>query len=71
MWNNRYLAINKRPFKKLNKWKNKNINFIADLIESDGTFITYDKLVEKTEQNINFLEFHQIKKAIPTDWKKI
>ena len=53
------------------KWQEKNIEFIQDLIDRNGDILSQKNLEEKFDFTCNFLEYQILKKAIPSKWKRL
>jgi hypothetical protein len=69
IWCNRYITINKKPFR-WDKWLKKGIIRIVHLLGEDGNFLSHGDLNNKFETNFNFLDVLKIKYSIPAEWRK-
>lgn len=70
LWNNKNIKINNETVF-LKKWYDRNINFIKDLINDNGTFLTFTQFVDKYEIQTNFLEFYGIKSVVENYVRRI
>jgi hypothetical protein len=52
-------------------WKQKGIWYISDICNEDGTYKEWEELVISTGTGLNYLNWLQIKKAIPKEWIEI
>ena len=70
IWFNSFIKIeNKTLFYKA--WYNKGIKNVEDILNENGSFLSYEQFVTKYEINTNFLTYHGIISAIPAKWKHI
>ena len=70
LWFNGYLTREGKGFI-FSKWYKKGIFLINDIVDDKGDFFTPDKLLEKYNLNVNFLEYYTIRHCIPYRWKEI
>ena len=52
-------------------WHEAGIALVADILDEEGNFLTYQDLVEKMGKQIPFTEYLGIKQAIQNSWKHI
>ena len=68
IWNNRNLKIEgKTPFYK--NWFEKNILRIKDLLQNDGSFLSFKEFSEKFHLETPFTLYFGLINSIPNDWK--
>ena len=68
IWNNRNLKIEgKTPFYK--NWFEKNILRIKDLLQNDGSFLSFKQFSEKFHLETPFTLYFGLINSIPNDWK--
>ena len=53
------------------KWYDKGVKFINDIVNESGEFITPAEISANFYFEPNFLEYLQIRSAIPYQWKQI
>jgi hypothetical protein len=70
LWINKHIKINKQTVK-WDKWREKGINIIHDIVRDDGSFLTHMEIEQKYNIKINILSFSALKDAIPIEWRKI
>ena len=64
LWNNRDINIeNKSVFWKA--WRDKNILFVQDLLNNQGSYLSPQEFSDKYNIKVNFLQYYQITSAIP------
>jgi hypothetical protein len=68
IWNNRYITINKQPFK-WEKWVKQGILYINDIVNDTGQFLSHTQLNEKYHINSNFLNAMQLRQSIASEWR--
>ena len=68
LWLNKKIQIRKQSIKWIN-WSQQGINFINDITNPDGTFITAATFSEKTGQPCDFMKYNSLKDAIPKKWR--
>ena len=69
LWYNPEIKMNNEYF----FWNNMSeagVNFINDLVDEDGKFLTYNEFVNAYHVGINFLNYASLIQAIPVDWKQ-
>ena len=54
----------------IKSWFQAGIQFVNDLVKNDGNFMSLQELNNTFMININFLQYHGIKRAIPKIWKE-
>ena len=64
LFNNREILINGKSFYH-NKWHQKGIFSIRDVLSDDGKFLSYQELLQKYNFKCNFLRYFQVLPAIP------
>jgi len=69
LWNNKKTTVEKKSvFWK--RWFERGINFVSDLLSSDGKFLSLDEFQKKYDLEVNFLHYFQLLAAIPLDLKR-
>ena len=69
LWYNSNICIHGQPvFYK--DWSDMNIDYINDLVEENGEFISHEKLERKMRKRVPFTVFLGIINAIPESWKR-
>ena len=53
------------------KWYDKGIKHISDILSQNGTFLSFDRFVQKFQLSTNFLMYRSLISAIPLRWKEI
>jgi hypothetical protein len=69
LWLNKNILINKQTIK-WEKWREKSINIIHDIVNEDGNFLTQNEIEQKYGLKCNILSFNALKDAIPVKWRK-
>jgi len=64
LFNNKDILINGKSFF-LQKWKEKGVIFIQDILDNDGKPLTFKAFQEKFKMKCNFLTYLQVISAIP------
>lgn len=59
IWDNSNILINNEPIF-YQRWFEKNICFIRDLISEDGSFLSFEHFVRKFDMNTNYLDYFGI-----------
>ena len=67
IWNNTKIHIQKRPFI-WTHWYNLGIETVEDLIDENGSLLTYEQLCTRTNAKVPFTEYHGLIQSIPTKW---
>ena len=70
VWNNKFITINKKPYV-FDKWLKAGIVKIADLLDSEGVFLSHSQIQLKFNINCNFLQVLQIRQSIPIHWRNV
>jgi hypothetical protein len=70
LWLNKNIKINKQTVK-WEKWREKGINIIHDIINESGNFLTQKEIEQRYGLKYDFLSFNALKDAIPLEWRKI
>ena len=70
IWNSSLIKIENSPVY-YKRWYDKGICFIGDLVNSNGTFYTFDTFIQKFQVVTNFLEYYGIIDSIKSFWKGI
>ena len=69
IWNNKNIRINKKPFL-WKTWKESGINFIQDLLDENGQFLSCHDLNTKYDIKCNFLQTLQVRQSLPFVWRQ-
>ena len=70
IWNNQFITIDDKSFF-FNTWHKSGVNQIADLLDENNKFLTFNKFCEKFQSiKTNFLIYNSVIDAIPTCWRK-
>ena len=64
LFNNKEILVGGKPIF-ISGWRNNNILFIQDLLNSNGKFMSYQEFKDKFACKTNFLQFNQVASAIP------
>lgn len=67
LWNNKFITVENKPIM-YNKWFNKGIIYVQDLIDHDGRILSLEGLRNKYNIHVHFLEYLSVKNAIPQQW---
>jgi hypothetical protein len=70
LWLNTNIQIRKQSIKWLN-WSRQGINFIYDITNNDGSFITPAAMSAKTGQPCDIMKYNSLKDSIPKTWRNI
>ncbi len=70
LWNNRAITLNSKTLFK-QEWYDKNILFVTDLVDKNGTLLQINSLVEKFNSKCSFRELNQIYRATPLPLKQM
>ena len=69
LWKNNYIQVNNEcVFYK--SWYDKGITVVNDLLEDDGTFLTFNSFKQKYDLNVNFLQYFGMREAIKKGYDK-
>ena len=70
LWFNEYITIEGDTlfFK---HWYRQGIMFIDDIVDDNGFFLDTDVLQDNFNINVSFLEYFQLRSAIPGGWRQI
>ena len=63
LWDNTNLKINNHTYF-YRSWHKKHINFVKDLIDENGNFLTYNEFVRSYNVRSNFLEYYGVINSI-------
>ena len=63
IWDNKEIKIADNPVY-YKKWYGKGIYFIQDLLNQDGSLMTFEELVEKYALQIPFTQFTELKRLL-------
>ena len=69
LWLNKSITINSKPIL-WQKWYDKGIVFMHDLLNEKSDFLTADQIENKFGIECNFLTALQIRQSIPLSWRK-
>ncbi len=69
LWNNRYITINKNPFR-WNTWAQAGINKVSDLLRGN-VFIDHEEIERKFNVKCNFFTALQVRQSIPASWRTL
>ena len=70
VWNNRFIKINKASAY-FRSWHQAGICKLSTLLDESNTrFLTFNEFVRKFKVKCNFLQYHGLLSAMPSDWKK-
>ena len=70
LWYNKNITINGNCTFSKSMYKC-GILLVHDIVNSNGTIMSHDALKQKYDTNINFLNYHSLTQALPSNWKKI
>ena len=70
LWLNRFIQVNNKPMYEKILIK-KSVNYINDILDNVGNYITLNQLNNKFSTDINVMKYNSIKDAIPQRWRKI
>ena len=51
-------------------WFNRKVLFVQDILNTNGSFLTFEEFQSKFKIKTNFLQYFQLMAAIPSDLKK-
>lgn len=63
IWDNKNIRIDNKPIF-YQRWYDKKIYFIKDMLNVDGKFLNLNNFIEKYDLNINFLEYMSVRSAV-------
>ena len=69
IWNNYRILIQNKPIY-YKSWQDHNIMCIADLLDLEGNFLSFEQFRYKVNTN-NYIEYYGVLTAIPRIWKQI
>ena len=69
IWKNQFIHIQKKHFL-WQRWKNKGILTIDNLLDDSGLFLSHVDINEKYDLNCNFLDVLQIRQSLPYKWRQ-
>ena len=69
VWNNSLILVDNGPVC-YPHWKRKGVIFVNDLLEQDGSFLTFDRFIDIFHIATNFLEYYGIIAAIKSTWRR-
>ena len=70
IWQNKFIKVeNKSVF--IKPFYEKGLLYINDIVENNGEFITYEKLVRKYGKYISYYEYLCLKHSIPLKWGRL
>ncbi len=70
IWYNSLLKIG-RKMQVFPNAKNAGIMYIKDIINGDGTLLSYNEIVGRYGNCMTIMEYNSVKSCIPQDWKRI
>ena len=65
LFNNKDILVGGRPVY-FHEWFKRGVVFINDLLNENGKFLTFKEFSDKYKCQTNFLQYYQVKSAIPT-----
>ena len=65
LFNNKVILVGGRPVY-FHEWFKRGVVFISDLLNDNGKFLTFKEFSDKYKCQTNFLQYYQVKSAIPT-----
>jgi hypothetical protein len=68
LWYNNKIKVNKKEIWS-ERWHQKGINLIHDIVTKEGTFLTSEELTNKYQVKCNVLNYNAIKDALPLKWR--
>jgi hypothetical protein len=68
LWLNKYIMVNKKEIK-WNRWIEKKILIIHDIIDSNGAFLTANEIEQRYDYKCDILQYNSLKDAIPKIWR--
>jgi hypothetical protein len=70
LWLNENIKVKQKQIK-WNTWRNKGINIIHDILNSEGNFLSPQELEQKFNIKCNVMTYNALKDAIPYEWRKM
>jgi len=65
LWHNKHL---KSKCTLIKNWVKAGILFVKDILDGDGTFLSFEQMRQKYQIRGTFLDFERVKRNIPTEW---
>jgi hypothetical protein len=70
VWLNENIRINNEPLK-WNKWREKGINTIHDILDTTGNLLSPLEFEQKFNFKCDFMNYNALKDAIPKEWRAL
>ena len=70
LWNNRYITIENVPYEWVS-WQTKGIQYINDILNENGDFLSHTEISEKFSVRCHFLQALQIRQSLPLEWRRV
>ena len=70
IWNNRYITIENVPYEWAS-WQTKGIQYVSDILNANGDFLSHNKISEKFGVRCHFLQALQIRQSLPLEWRRV
>jgi len=65
LWNNAYITVNRKSLY-FQRWKDKGIYFLSDLLDQSAQFLSYETFMNKWAFPIKYREYYSVIKAVPS-----
>ena len=70
IWNNENILVGNKPLY-IKEWNLKGINFIRDILDDSGNFLTIENLSSNYNLDIKVMTYNSVCAAIPKIWLQL
>ncbi len=70
LWYNSYIRVKNKPFF-MKSWFDGGIKYVRDLLDENGSLLSYQHFSQKFGPDKSFLTYHSIIAALPSEWKRV
>ena len=70
LWYNSRILIGGEPIY-YHKWSKNGLNYVKDLFEKQGEFVSYEMIMQKMGRKVPYTEYAGLKTALPREWFRL